>query len=125
MGLASFPQDLLFSVLFILFLTSMQFRLNRSHRIIGYARPGAKFFADFSFTLYVIHVPLIAFSTPIIPYFAHNKLAPNNSIHLIAYVGLLAAIVALAYLFHLPFEANTQRVRAALKAKAVPARSAA
>ena len=125
LGFAAFPEDLLFSVLFILFLTSMQVRLNSSSGLIARVKQVAKFFADFSFTLYVIHVPLIGFSTAFIPYLAGNNLSPNDPAHLVGYLGVFAAIVAVAYLFHLPFEANTQRVRAALKGFVVRSRSAA
>lgn len=115
MGYESFPQDFLFSILFILFLTSMQFRLVRADGPIGKLKRVAKFFADFSFTLYVIHVPLIGFLGFLIPYLAHHRLGPNNPAHLAGYLGMYAALVIAAYLFHLPFEANTQRLRAALK----------
>lgn len=83
----------------------------------------AKRFADFSFTLYVIHVPLIALVTALVPYLAHDKLVPNDPIHLLSFFGIYAAIVIAAYWFHRPFEGNTARLRAYLKSTSVPARS--
>ena len=115
MGYDAFPQDLLFSILFILFLTSMQVRLPSPGPALAAAKRVAKYFADFSFTLYVIHVPLIGFLSFLIPYLAHQRLVPNNPAHLAGYLGMFGALVSGAYLFHLPFEANTQRLRTALK----------
>ena len=123
LGIASFFPDLLFSILFILFLTSMQVRLTSGRRITTIAKRTAKFFANFSFTLYVVHVPLIGLATFQFSYLAHNRLEPNNPSHLLAYVGLFGAIVAVAYVFHLPFEANTQRLRTWLKSVSLRARS--
>ena len=125
MGFESFLPDLLFSILFILFLTSMQVRLTPGRRMTTIATRTAKFFANFSFTLYVIHVPLIGLAGFLFPSLAHNRLIPNNTSHLLAYLGVLGAIVVVAYLFHLPFEANTQRLRTLLKSTSLPARSAA
>ena len=125
MGIDSFPQDLLFSILFILWLTSTQVRLTRVGVVLASLKRSAKFFADFSFTLYVIHVPLIKFSSLLLPYLARSKLVPNNPAHLLVYGTILVVIIAVAYLFYLPFEANTQRARMLLKGAALPARSSA
>ncbi len=122
MNYQTFPHDLLSSAAFIVFMASTQVRLNRGG-VIAKAKGIAKRFADFSFTLYVIHVPLIAVVTALIPYLAHNKLVPNDPIHLLSFLGIYVAIVIAAYYFHHPFEANTGRLRAYLKSTSVPARS--
>lgn len=125
LGFDSFPQDLLFSVLFILLLTSMQVRLDLGRRAIIIVRRVAMHLANFSFTLYVIHMPLIGLSGVLIPYLADNRFVPNSPIHLLAYFGMFGVIVILAYMFHLPFEANTHRLRTFVKSNTLPARSSA
>jgi peptidoglycan/LPS O-acetylase OafA/YrhL len=122
MNYQTFPHDLLFSIAFIAFLTSTQIQLNPG-RVVATLKAAAKRFADFSFTLYVIHVPLIAIVTALVPYFAHRKLEPNDPIHLLAFLGIYVAIVIAAYYFHRPLEANTGRLRAYLKSTSVTARS--
>ncbi|MCU6435263.1 acyltransferase [Undibacterium sp. Jales W-56] len=122
MNYQSFPHDLLFSVAFIVFLASTQVRLTPG-RVVAKLKGVAKHFADFSFTLYVIHVPLITVVTALVPYLAHNKVVPNDPIHLLSFLGIYVAIVIAAYYFHRPFEANTGRLRAYLKSTSVPVRS--
>ena len=121
MDYASFPQDLLFSLIFVLALASVQVQLP-SGRLVAKLKQGATFFADFSFTLYVVHIPLIGVLGSLVPSLASNHLVPNNPMHLLTYTGVLLGIVVAAYYFHLPFEANTGRLRAYLKAGTVVAR---
>jgi peptidoglycan/LPS O-acetylase OafA/YrhL len=116
LGWRSLPQDLVFSLAFLLFLASMQFKWQHETRARRAIRRLGKVFADFSFTLYVIHIPLISMAIAVTPQLkAGARLAPNNSAHLALFVGIFLGIVAAAYLFHLPFEANTYRVRNWLK----------
>lgn len=116
LDLAAFGQDLVFSVSFLLFLVSIQFKLPSRSRLVERSNQIGKFFANFSFTLYVLHIPLIGailyFSRP---YFDHNRLQQDNLGHLGLYVAMNAAIVLAAYLFYIPFEANTYRLRRQLK----------
>ena len=56
---ASFWQDLVCSLVFLVFLSSLQFKAAPASKLL---RPMARignFFAEFSFSLYVLHVPLI------------------------------------------------------------------
>jgi peptidoglycan/LPS O-acetylase OafA/YrhL len=112
---ASFLQDCIFSVSFLLFLCSVQTKISARSLLRGKLQAAAKLFANFSFTLYVIHIPLIGMVVYLNPYLSANRLLPNNPIHLGIYVTILGSIVAMAYLFHLPFEANTHRLRNCLK----------
>lgn len=122
---ASFVQDMTFGVAFVLFLSSMQFKPRSRPILVRLTDRVGQFFANFSFTLYVLHVPLILalvhFSRP---YFAHSRLSPENPVHFAFYFAMLAGLVLLSYLFYLPFEGNTHRVRNWLK-NALAGRSAA
>ena len=44
-----------------------------------------------------------------------GRLAPDHLGDFAIYAGMLVAIILLAYLFHLPFEAQTHRLRRAIK----------
>jgi peptidoglycan/LPS O-acetylase OafA/YrhL len=111
----SFAQYLLFSLVFVLFLASMQFKQARTRSIDWLNRIG-RFFSEFSFTLYVLHIPLIAaFLHFVRPILGTERLDPNRAAHLLIYAALYLGLVVGAWLFHLPFEARTYRVREWLK----------
>jgi peptidoglycan/LPS O-acetylase OafA/YrhL len=68
--------------------------------------------AAFSFTLYVIHVPLLlAIRRHIAPLLPEGRLDPDHAAHFAIYAAITLAIVLMAWLFHLPFEAQTPRLR--------------
>lgn len=111
----SFAQYLLFSLVFVLFLSSMQFQRTRGGVTEWVNRIG-RFFSEFSFTLYVLHVPLIAALLQLAaPVLGEAKLHPNQPLDMLVYLILYLGLVVGAYLFHLPFEAKTYRVREWLK----------
>jgi peptidoglycan/LPS O-acetylase OafA/YrhL len=110
-----FPQYLVFSLLFVLFLSSMQFK-RLSTPLLDWLDRGGRFFANFSFTLYVLHVPMIAvMSHFLMSMFGIAQLSPYLKVHYIIYAGMYLMLVVSAYLFYLPFESNTTRVRQWLK----------
>jgi peptidoglycan/LPS O-acetylase OafA/YrhL len=112
-----YPQYLLFSLVFVLFLSSMQFK-RTAGPVLDRLDRGGRFFADFSFTLYVLHVPMIAVMGQLIgSQFGIGKLSPYISSHYLIYAAMYVVLVLGAYCFHLPFEANTFRVRQWLKAQ--------
>jgi len=112
----SFVQYLLFSLVFVLFLSSMQLTRARTRANEWVNRIG-RFFSEFSFTLYVLHIPLMAaFLHLAVPVLGNAKLDPSQPLHLLVYLLLYVGLVAGAYLFHLPFEARTYHVREWLKA---------
>jgi hypothetical protein len=112
-----YPQYLLFSLVFVLFLSSMQFKRPAGPMLDRLDRTG-RFFADFSFTLYVLHVPLIAVMAHLMSsLFGIGQLSPHIQAHYLVYAAMYLVLVASAYWFHLPFEANTGRVRQWLKAQ--------
>jgi peptidoglycan/LPS O-acetylase OafA/YrhL len=113
----AYPQFLLFSLLFALFLSSMQFKRLASPKLDRLDRTG-RFFANFSFTLYVLHVPLILVMVHLMPsLLGTSQLSPHILSHYLIYLAMFLVLVVGGYFFHLPFEANTGRVRQWLKAQ--------
>lgn len=111
----SFVQYLLFSLIFVFFLSSMQFQRARG-RLTDWLNRIGRLFSEFSFTLYVLHIPFMAALLHVAsPILGEGRLDPNQPLHLLVYLVLYLVLVAGAYLFHLPFEANTYRVREWLK----------
>ncbi len=111
----AFLQDLVYSIAFLLFLGSMQFKLPPApvwHRL---QRVG-EVLSSFSFTLYVLHIPLLVTLVHLAaPMVRKGSLAPNDPVDWLVYFGLLFAIILSAYLVHLPFEAQTHRLRRQIK----------
>lgn len=111
---ATFAEDLLFSVLFLCLLSSLQFPADRAS--IGNRLANvAGLLAPFSFTLYVVHYPLIYLAKFLHEPIAAATLSTNDPASLLVYAGLFVAIIVFAYLFHLPFEAHTYRLRRFVK----------
>jgi peptidoglycan/LPS O-acetylase OafA/YrhL len=116
MGREAFLQDFAYSILFLMSLSSMQFKIKTSSYPMGWFNKVGKFFADFSFTLYVVHIPLIGMLVHFIhPLCLGGRFAQSVPAHWVAYGGMLAFIVLAAYLFHLPFEAQTSGVGGCIK----------
>ncbi|MET0322154.1 MAG: sugar transferase [Duganella sp.] len=107
----SLGPDLVYSVLFAVCLCG-----------VGRLRPGnwrrwsalGGFLAGFSFTLYVLHVPL---QRALWAYRNGALLSPHEPSSLAVYGAMLLVVVALAYLFHLPFEAQTGQLRSAVRSR--------
>ena len=110
----SFVQDLLFSLLFLVLLSSLQFPPGPGRLVAQIKTLGAAL-AAFSFTLYVVHVPLIQLFHYLHARRGDTVLSPVHLSHLGWYLLMVAGIVFAAWLFHLPFEAQTHRVRSAVK----------
>lgn len=109
---ASFWQDLVCSLAFLVFLSSLQFKAAPTSKM---ARPMARignFFANFSFSLYVLHVPLIG----LLQYwcaeqFRLRQLSPDEPLHYAIYGAMLAFLLIASYLSYRLFEAQTYRIR--------------
>ena len=115
--LKEYPEYLVFSLIFVLFLSSMQFKRQASPKLDRLDRTG-RFFANFSFTLYVLHVPMIVVMGYVLrSVFGIAQLSPHSMLHFLIYAGMYLMLVLGAYLFYLPFESNTPRVRQWLKAQ--------
>jgi len=106
----TFAEDLLFSVLFACWLSSLQYPANsesfgnRMAILVGYLAP-------FSFTLYAVHYPVLHTIKRLDGPLGIRQLSPSDPSSLLVYGALFVGIVAFAYLFHLPFEAQTYSLR--------------
>ncbi|HEY0061836.1 MAG TPA: acyltransferase family protein [Telluria sp.] len=108
---ASFVQDLSLSLPFLLLLSSSVVKPSPAIRIAP-LRAFANFFSDFSFTLYVVHIPLLgtlAWLGDIL--FGRSRLDAAHPAQLLVYGGLLAVVVLFSYGFYRLFEARTHQVR--------------
>lgn len=115
MGPASFGQDLLLSVLFLLFLSSTIIRPGPAIRLAP-VRNAANFFSNFSFTLYVIHIPVLGMLGWLgMTLFGSSKLGADSIADLGIYLAMLGLVIAFAYGFYRLFEARTYQVRRRLK----------
>jgi peptidoglycan/LPS O-acetylase OafA/YrhL len=116
LGPKAFVQDLICSLMFLVFLSSLQFKAAPTSK---WQRPLArtgKFFAEFSFTLYVMHVPLI----DLMQYwsttrFGLRQLSPVEPAHLAVYFGMLVMLVVASYVAYRMFESQTYRIRRLVK----------
>jgi magnesium-transporting ATPase (P-type) len=110
-----YAQYLVFSLIFVLSLSSMQFKRRPTPMLDRIDRIG-RFFANFSFTLYVLHVPLIAVMAHVLLSMSGiAQLSPYSLSHYVLYAAMYLILVVGAYSFYLPFESNTPRVRQWLK----------
>jgi peptidoglycan/LPS O-acetylase OafA/YrhL len=116
LGMHSLLQDLVCSLPFLLLLSSLQIKTNRASRSLKRIAALAGFFANFSFTLYVLHVPLIGMLRyAAIAVLGTDRLSPHVGLDYAIYFGMLACILACAYLSYLVFESQTYRIRRLLK----------
>jgi peptidoglycan/LPS O-acetylase OafA/YrhL len=111
----SYVQDLLISVGMLAILSSFQFKADATRWWVRAATTVGGHFAAYSFTLYVIHKPLLSAIRSLHEPISRQKLSPEDPSSLITYAVILVGITYLSYLFHLPFEAQTHRLRSAIK----------
>ncbi len=115
-GPQTYVQDLVCSLLFLVFLSSLQFKAATASK---WRRPLArigKFFAEFSFTLYVLHVPLIDLMQHwMTNRFGLRQLSPSEPMHYAIYFGMLALLMLGSYLAYRMFESQTYRIRRFVK----------
>lgn len=117
--LASYIQDLLCSIPLLILLSTLfeplpgRFKRQRLQSF-------AKVLSEFSFTLYVTHVPAIALLRHIARHYARrDTLLPNSALDYGFYLVAMSLLMAIAYVIYLTFEANTFRVRRYLKSKVI------
>lgn len=116
MVLASYPQDLLLGLLFMLFLSTTVVRPRAAPALVAPIRKGAEFFSSFSFTLYVVHVPVLGMLEWLGRHLlGRSQLRPDALSDLGIYFLMLGFVVAFAYGFYRMFEARTYQVRRWLK----------
>jgi lipopolysaccharide/colanic/teichoic acid biosynthesis glycosyltransferase/peptidoglycan/LPS O-acetylase OafA/YrhL len=105
----SLGRDVLYSAFFLLCLCGAGRRDPAAMRPL--VAVGA-FLAGFSFTLYVLHVPLLRM---LWAYRGGELLSTDDPASMAVYAAMLAIVVSLSYLIHLPFEAQTARLRRFIK----------
>jgi peptidoglycan/LPS O-acetylase OafA/YrhL len=112
----SFLQDLVYSLPLLIILASLQRPLLlRSPFNRGLAKL-AHFLSEFSFTLYVIHIPTIKLLRYLgLQEFGREKLAVDAPLDYAVYFGMLLALLGTAYLSYRLFEVHTFRLRRAIK----------
>jgi peptidoglycan/LPS O-acetylase OafA/YrhL len=115
-ALATLLPDMLCSVAFLVLLCSLRFKAGAASTLLRPLARWGNFFAAFSFSLYVLHVPLIG----LLRYWSArhwglDQLAPERPLHFLLYLAMLATLLAASYLSYLLFEAQTGRVRRWLK----------
>jgi peptidoglycan/LPS O-acetylase OafA/YrhL len=115
---ASFIPDLILSVLFLAILCSLQnTKAPTAQATLRIARTG-RYFAEFSFTLYVIHYPLIVMLQFVaLKYYGIQQLTPSNPLHFAAYLAMLCFVMIGAWLSYLLFESRTGQIRNWVKRK--------
>lgn len=110
----TFPEDLLISLIFLSLLSSLQFPADPTQAGNRLARLAA-LLAPFSFTLYVVHYPVLLTVKSFLRSYGIEELSTRDPGALLVYSALFLGIVLFAYLFHLPFEAQTHRLRSFVK----------
>ena len=113
----SFVQDLLCSIALLLLLASLHQPVDTASPHFIRSNAIARFFSEFSFTLYVIHLPLIFLTMHIgREMLGRDQLDPHVALDYLWYGVILLGLIGAAYLFYLMFERHTFRIRRAVKA---------
>ena len=114
----SFLQDVACSMPFLILLASMHHPAPMASPAMRHLRTAAQALSEFSFTLYITHVPTISFLRYIgRTYLGRDKLSPYAPFDYLIYFGTASLLVAIAYVLYLAFESNTFRVRRFIKGK--------
>ena len=114
--LSTLLPDLICSLVFVMLLSSLQFKADAASTLRAPLARIGTFFAEFSFSLYVLHIPLME----LIKHWVLRpselvQLSPSEPLHFAVYLGLLATLLAGSYLFYWLFESQTYRIRRLLK----------
>ncbi|MET0982202.1 MAG: acyltransferase [Telluria sp.] len=120
----SFGQDLICALPVVILLGAMHQPVNRQSAILRRLGAFAKWLSEFSFTLYVLHVPMIDLMQHIgATQLGRHKLDPGSAADFAIYFGMLAILMVSAYLSYLVFERNTYRVRRFAKKLLLPTKA--
>jgi peptidoglycan/LPS O-acetylase OafA/YrhL len=112
----SFLQDFLYSVCFLLFLCSTQIPQKNPKPISKKIKTVGEFLSGFSFSLYVLHIPLIALLLFLASHWTHHHIySQDQLISWAIYFSTLITVLLGSYVFSIPFESQTNRLRKAIK----------
>lgn len=104
--------DLVCSLMLLALLSSLQFKAQPTSKLLRPMARTGKLFADFSFSLYVLHVPLIfLLQDMLLTRFGLRQLSARDPLHFAIYLGMLAALMLGSYLSYRLFESQTYRIR--------------
>jgi peptidoglycan/LPS O-acetylase OafA/YrhL len=110
--LTSLPQDILLSLVFLVFLSSTVVKPMAPQRLLAPARALAKRLSDMSFTLYVVHMPVLGMVGWLGQHLLGTRaIRADHWSGLAVYLTVLAALLVFAYGFYRLFEARTPQVR--------------
>jgi peptidoglycan/LPS O-acetylase OafA/YrhL len=113
----SFLQDLVYGLPLLTFLASMQRPLDLGSRFVQRTARIAHVLSEFSFTLYVTHIPMIKLLRHLgAQQLGRTQLVPGVPLDYAIYFGMLLALMGFAYLSYLLFESHTFRIRRLVKA---------
>ena len=109
-------QDLLLSLLILLLLSSCIRPIQRGATHIAVLEKTALFFSNFSFTLYVVHVPVLGMLGYLgMVLFGTRHVGATSMAHLGIYLAMLSFLLVFGYGFYRLFEARTYAVRRVMK----------
>jgi peptidoglycan/LPS O-acetylase OafA/YrhL len=112
----SFLQDLVISLPLLALLSSLRAPLSMQALPKRVIARSAHVLSEFSFTLYVTHIPVITLLRHIgLQTYGRDRLSPLAPLDYAIYAGMLALLLATAWLSYLLFESHTFRVRRALR----------
>jgi peptidoglycan/LPS O-acetylase OafA/YrhL len=122
----SFLQDLLISLPLLVLLSASHQRVDHASAALRRLRRVGTVLSEFSFTLYVVHIPLLVLLRHVMHTWLGYTTIPAGSLaHLAAYGAILLATLLCAYGFYLLFEARTATIRALAKQVLLGTRGAA
>jgi len=112
----SFVQDIVCSIPFLLLLATLQQQVDTTAPAYVRANRVAVFFSEFSFSLYVLHIPVIEMMRYLgRQYLGRDRLDPGVATDFLWYFTVLGTVIVVSYVFYLLFERHTVRIRNALK----------
>lgn len=118
LALSAFIPDLILCLLFLLVLCSLDETAGPTSAPARHLARTGRYFAEFSFTLYLIHVPLIqSLKIAFGKHLGLSQLSPHEPVHLALCGLMLCGLVFSAWLFYLIFEARTPQIRKWAKRK--------
>jgi len=116
LGTASFLQDLVISLPLLALLSSTRAPSTRRSPALHLVARTAHVLSEFSFTLYVTHLPVIKLLRHVgQQMLGRDRLSPAAGPDYAIYAGMLLVLLAAAWVSYLLFEAHTFRVRRAIK----------